>query len=195
MMVRLLSILPGLMGVICAIIVIASLIGYETDWSEPSTPVVPCSEDEEVGCRVGMTGKDTDVPSAFMLLDIEMEIKWSEPDRGWIGVVGADAAKNCPRDSNGLTDCEAEDIAQFLVAGGPDRSGSLSWQVEPGGYRFVAGGHDGSGLDSQEVDVTVSVHLSDFVEIILSAAAVLLLLGAGEMAFPVRNILKRFRNE
>ncbi len=193
-MVRILSLLPGFIGVICAIIVIISLFGYESEWSELDAPVVPCSEDEDVGCKVGMTSEDADIPEAFILLDIKMEIEWSEPDRGWIGVVGADAANDCPPDSNGLTPCEAEDVVQFLVAGGPGNTGSLSWQVEPGSYRFVAGGNDGSGLDSQDVDVTVGIHLSNFVEIVLSATSLLLLAGAGEMAFPIRNLLKRFRD-
>ena len=39
-----------------------------------------------------------------------------------------------------------------------------------------------------------SVHLSNYVEIVLAMTSALLLVGAGEMAFPVRNLLKRFRD-
>ena len=193
MMVRLLSVLPGFIGVLCAVIVILSLIGYQPDQSGSVIPVVPCTDDD-FGCNVGMTGDDMVVPLAFILLDIDMEVDWNEPDRGWIGVVDASAADDCPPDSNGLTQCKAEDIEVFLVAGGPQSTGSMNFQVDPGAYRFVAGGHEGSGLDSQEAVMKTSVHLSNYVEIVLAMTSALLLVGAGEMAFPVRNLLKRFRD-
>ena len=40
-----------------------------------------------------------------------------------------------------------------------------------------------------------SVHLDNIVEIVLAGTSGLLLMGAGEMAFPIRNLLKRFRGK
>ncbi|MEC7757399.1 MAG: hypothetical protein VX621_06280 [Candidatus Thermoplasmatota archaeon] len=190
MMVRLLSILPGIIGILCALIVILSLIGFEPDKTGSEAPIVPCTDDD-LGCNVGMTSEDMSVPSAFMLLDIRLEVEWNEPDRGWIGVVESGAARDCPPDSNGLTTCTAEDIEDFLVAGGPESGGSMEFRIDPGRYRFVAGGHDGAGLDSMLIEVKTSIHLSNFVELTLGIISILLLIGAGEMAFPLRNIFGR----
>jgi len=193
MMVRFLSILPGIIGILCALIVIFSLIGFEPDKTGSEAPIVPCADDD-VGCNVGMTSEDMEVPSAFMLLDIKLEVEWNEPDRGWIGVVESDAAQDCPPDSNGLTTCTAEDIKDFLVAGGPESDGKMEFRIDPGSYRFVAGGHDGAGLDSMLIEVKTSIHLSNFVEFTLAIISILLLAGAGEMAFPIRNIFRRSRD-
>ncbi len=193
MMVRILSILPGIIGVLCALIVLLSVIDYQPSDSGSVVPIVPCTDDD-FGCNVGMSGNDMDVPLAFILLDIELDVDWNEPERGWIGVVSASAALECPPDSNGLTQCKAEDIESFLVAGGPQASGSMKFQVSPGAYRFVAGGHEGAGLDSQEIVMKTDVHLNNYVEIVLGVTSILLLAGAGEMAFPIRNLLKRFRD-
>ncbi|MAH98052.1 MAG: hypothetical protein CMA12_01710 [Euryarchaeota archaeon] len=193
MMVRFLSILPGIIGILCALIVIFSLIGFEPDKTGSEAPIVPCADDD-VGCNVGMTSEDMEVPSAFMLLDIKLEVEWNEPDRGWIGVVESDAARDCPPDSNGLTTCTAEDIKDFLVAGGPESDGKMEFRIDPGSYRFVAGGHDGAGLDSMLIEVKTSIHLSNFVEFTLAIISILLLAGAGEMAFPIRKILRRSRD-
>ena len=194
MMVRILSVLPGFVGVLCAIIVVISLIGYQPAESGSEVPIVPCSEGEIV-CNIGMTGSDMEVPLAFMLLDIELEVEWSEPNRGWIGVVESEAAETCPPDSNGLTQCESEDIEDFLITGGPNSDGSLEFQVDPGSYRFVSGGYDGAGLDSQLLKMSTSIHLNNYVELALALASGLLLLGAGEMAFPLRNLVNRFREK
>ena len=78
MMVRILSILPGFVGALCAMIVVISLIGYQPAESGSEVPIVPCSEGEIV-CNIGMTGSDMEVPQAFMLLDIKLEVEWSEP--------------------------------------------------------------------------------------------------------------------
>ena len=194
MMLRILSILPGFVGALCAIIVVISLIGYQPAESGSEVPIVPCSEGEIV-CNIGMTGSDMEVPLAFMLLDIKLEVEWSEPNRGWIGVVESEAAETCPPDSNGLTQCESEDINNFLITGGPDSDGSLEFQIDPGSYRFVSGGYDGAGLDSQLVKMSTSIHLNNYVELVLALASGLLLLGAGEMAFPLRNLVNRFEKK
>ena len=194
MMLRILSILPGFVGVLCAIIVVISLIGYQPAESGSEVPIVPCSEGEIV-CNIGMTGSDMEVPLAFILLDIKLEVEWSEPNRGWIGVVESEAAETCPPDSNGLTQCESEDINNYLITGGPESDGSFEFQIDPGSYRFVSGGYDGAGLDSQLVKMSTSIHLDNYVELVLVLVSGLLLLGAGEMAFPLRNLVNRFEKK
>jgi len=141
-----------------------------------------------------MTVDDMEVPRAFGLLEITLEVKWNEPERGWLGVVDSSAAEVCPPNrSTGLTMCTEDEIEEFLVSGGPGNDGSMSFRVNPGSYRFVTAGYEGAGLDSQLVEMTSSIHLDNFVEIILAGTSGLLLLGAGEMAFPIRNLLKRIR--
>ena len=192
MMVRILSVLPMLVGLLCALILVLSLIGYQTDASGSQVPIVPCSADDS-GCNVGMTVDDMEVPRAFGLLEITLDVEWNEPDRGWLGVVYSSAAEDCPPDGFGLTMCTEEEIEEFLVAGGPQNEGSLSFELDPGSYRFITAGYEGSDLDEQLVEVTSSIHLDNFVELILAATSGLLLLGAGEMAFPIRNLLKRMQ--
>ena len=68
------------------------------------------------------------------------------------------------------------------------------FDMNPGDYRFVTAGKDGSGLDSQTVTMSTSIHLDNYVEMILSVVTILLFAGAGEMAFPLRNLWNRFRD-
>jgi hypothetical protein len=194
MMVRILSILPMLVGLLCALILVLSLIGYQTPESGVRAPIVPCSNDD-AGCNVGMMVEDINVPSAFGLLEITLDVEWGEPDRGWLGVVDSSAVKDCPPDSTGLTMCTEEEIKVFLVAGGPQNHGTMSFEVKPGSYRFVTAGYEGAGLDEQQVVMTSSIHLDNFVELFLAGTSALLLLGAGEMAFPVGNLLKRIQGK
>ena len=194
-MVRILSLLPMLTGLLCALILVLSLYGYQTPATGSQVPIVPCSN-SDAGCNVGMTVDDMDVPKAFALLEITLEVEWNEPERGWLGVVDASAAEECPPDgSTGLTQCTEEEIGKYLRAGGPDSDGAMTFRIEPGEYRFVTAGYEGSGLDYQLLEMTSSIHLDNFVEIVLAATSALLLVGAGEMAFPVSKLLKRFRGE
>jgi len=195
MMVRILSVLPMLVGLLCALILVLSLVGYESPETGNQVPIVPCSNGDS-GCNVGMTVEDMDVPKAFGLLEITLDVEWKEPDRGWLGVVESSAAEECPPDrSTGLTMCTEDEIEGFLVAGGPQNDGSMSFRVKPGSYRFVTAGYEGAGLDSQLVEMTSTIHLDNLVEIILAGTSGLLILGAGEMAFPIRNLMKRIRGE
>ena len=192
-MVRILSVLPMFVGLLCATLLVLSIIGYSPPDSGTEVPIVPCT-DSELGCNVGMTQDDINVPTAFILLDIRMEMQWDEPERAWLGVVKSEAKENCPPDSNGLTQCTWDDMESHRVAGGPDSDGSLVFDIGPGKYRFVTAGKDGSSLDSQLVTMSTSIHLSNLAEIALAAVSILLLAGAGEMAFPVRNLWKRFKD-
>ena len=190
-MVRILASFPFLVGGLCILITIGSLVGLDIDNSRTDVPIVPCS-DESVGCMVGMTTEDLEVPNAFILLEISMELEWDEPDRSWIGVI-SDYPEECEPDSNGLTTCTSDDFD--FVAGGPNsEDGSFKFILDPGEYRFVTAGKDGSTLDEQLVTINPEIHLASFVEIVLSAIGFILLLGASEMAFPIRKLWKRFRD-
>ena len=191
-MVRILSVLPGAVGSVCVLLVLGSLLGVGLDESRTDVPIVPCTDDS-VGCLVGMTTENLDVPTSFFLLDIQLEIQWDEPDRSWIGVVDSKYAENCPPDSNGLTSCTSEDFE--YEAGGPDSDdGDFEFTLKPGNYRFVTAGKDGSTLDEQIVTINTEVHLSSFVEIVLAGVGVMLLAGAGEMAVPIKSLWKKFRD-
>jgi len=193
MMIRILSILPMLVGLLSALILVLSIIGYQAPATGNKVPIVPCSNGDS-GCNVGMTVDDMEVPKAFGLLDITLDVEWNEPERGWLGVVDSSAAEECPPDrSTGLTMCTKDEIEEFLVAGGPQNDGSMSFKVKPGSYRFVTAGYEGAGLDSQLVEMSSSIHLDNVVELILAGTSGLLLLGAGEMAFPIRNLINRIR--
>ena len=86
MMIRILSILPAAMGVICAILVLVSLYSPTLDSSRTDIPLVPCTDDS-AGCPVCLSGDDMDSPLAFMLLDIEVTIEWDQFATSWIGVI------------------------------------------------------------------------------------------------------------
>ena len=192
MMVRILSILPAIVALLCTIILLVSIVGYSPASSRIEVPIVPC--DEDISCPVGMNDEDLGIPRAFMLLDIKLDISWDEPNRGWIGVVDAKVVEFCPPDSNGLTSCDSSEFEEYLIAGGSDSTGQLTFEVVPGDYRFITGGKDGSSLDSQFVIIESSVHLNYYVEIFLFLAIIVLSIGAGEMAFPLKRIWKKFRD-
>ena len=71
MMIRILSVLPAVMGIICTLLLIVSLYGPTLDASRTNIPLVPCTDDT-AGCPVGMTSEDLSSPAAFMLLDLSL---------------------------------------------------------------------------------------------------------------------------
>ena len=191
-MVRILSALPFAVGSVCVILVLGSLLGIGLDESRTNVPIVPCTDDS-VGCLVGMTSDDMSVPTAFMLLDIRLTVEWDEPDRSWIGVIESPPPEGCDPDSNGLTSCTSDDFV--FVEGGPSsEDGTFEFTLKRGDYRFVTAGKDGSTLDEQIVTIETEAHLSSFVEIVLGGISIILLAGAGEMAFPIRSLWKKFRD-
>jgi|TARA_B100001250_G_scaffold119510_2_gene101408 hypothetical protein len=140
-----------------------------------------------------MTSDDMSVPTAFMLLDIRLTVEWDEPDRSWIGVIESPPPEGCDPDSNGLTSCTSDDFV--FVEGGPSsEDGTFEFTLKPGDYRFVTAGKDGSTLDEQIVTIETEAHLSSFVEIVLGGIGIILLAGAGEMAFPIKSLWKKFRD-
>lgn len=195
MMIRILSILPAAMGVICAILVLVSLYSPTLDSSRTDIPLVPCTDDD-VGCPVGLSGDDMDSPLAFMLLDIEVTIEWDQFATSWIGVIESPPPDGCEPDSNGLTACTAEDFD--FIAGGPEEDGgSLTFDLKPGDYRFATASTETSGVGGEQlVTITPQIALNPIAEILLTIVSVLLLAGSGEM-FAHRSIMrawKRFKD-
>ena len=195
MMIRILSILPAAMGVICAILVLVSLYSPTLNSSRTDIPLVPCTDDD-VGCPVGLSGDDMDSPLAFMLLDIEVTIEWEQFATSWIGVIESPPPDGCEPDSNGLTTCTAEDFD--FIAGGPEEDGgSLIFDLKPGDYRFATASTETSGVGGEQlVTITPQIALNPIAEILLAIVSVLLLAGSGEM-FAHRSIMrawKRFKD-
>jgi hypothetical protein len=195
MMIRILSILPAAMGVICAILVLVSLYSPTLDSSRTDIPLVPCTDDD-VGCPVGLSGDDMDSPLAFMLLDIEVTIEWDQFATSWIGVIESPPPDGCEPDSNGLTACTGEDFD--FIAGGPEEDGgSLTFDLKPGDYRFATASTETSGVGGEQlVTITPQIALNPIAEILLAIVSVLLLAGSGEM-FAHRSIMrawKRFKD-
>ena len=82
MMVRILS-ATNVVWIMCALIVVLSLFGYQAPTTSSEAPIVPCSDGDE-GCNVAMNLEDMEVPTAFALLDITLEIEWkSLKEVGW----------------------------------------------------------------------------------------------------------------
>ncbi len=188
--VRILSVLPGAVGVLCLLIGGISVYGIDLDPERVQIPVVPCTEVSDEGCLVGMTGSDLEVPAGFLLMDIELTIEWSEPSKSWIGVVDASYADSCPPDGDGLTACTKDDFE--YISGGPESSGDFILDLQPGSYRFVSAGKEGADLDEQLVTITSSVGIAPALELLLLVIGAVLLIGAIEMIYPVEVLWKRF---
>ena len=194
MMIRILSVLPAVMGFICTLLLIVSLYGPALDASRTNIPLVPCTDDT-AGCPVGMTSEDLSSPTAFMLLDIELTIEWDQSDSSWIGVIASPPPSGCEPDSNGLTTCTADDF-DFIAGGGSEASGSLVFDLKPGDYRFTTASTDTSGVGGKQlVTITPEISLNPVAEVLLALVAILLLAGSGEMFVHERimGVWKRFR--
>ena len=194
MMIRILSVLPAVIGVICTLLLIVSLYGPTLDSSRTNIPLVPCTDDT-AGCPVGMTSEDLSSPTAFMLLDIELTIEWDQSDSSWIGVIASPPPSGCEPDSNGLTTCTADDF-DFIAGGGSEASGSLVFDLKPGDYRFTTASTDTSGVGGKQlVTITPEISLNPVAEVLLALVAILLLAGSGEMFVHERimGVWKRFR--
>lgn len=191
MMIRILSILPALMGVICAILVLVSLYSPVLETSRTDIPLVPCTDDS-AGCPVGLSGDDLSSPTAFILLDIEVTIEWEQFSTSWIGVIESPPPDGCEPDSSGLTACTAEDF-DFIAGGAEEDGGSLTFNLKPGDYRFATASTDTSGVGGEQlVTITPEIALNPIVEILLSIVAILLLAGSGEM-FAHRSIMRAWK--
>ena len=181
-MVRVFSVPPFATGLICMLLVAVSLFGFASGTIDDEIPAIPCPTPQEE-CPTGMSDADLDVPSAFIMLDVKLEIKMELDDDSWIGVVDSKYAETCPPGESGLTDCSASDY-EFL-AGGPDHEGAIHLSLEPGSLRFVTGGDEGSTqLQENAIETTWAVHLATWIEVLLTAGGVVLCLSGVHMALP-----------
>ena len=195
MMIRILSVLPAVMGVICALLLIVSLFGVTLDQTRTNIPLVPCTDDN-TGCPVGMSIEDLSVPTAFILLDIDLTIEWKEYDKSWLGIISSPPPSGCEPDSNGLTTCTADDF-DFIAGGDGESDGSLEFNLNPGDYRFVTGSTDTSGFGGEQlVTTTTEMGLNPVAELLLVLVSILLLAGSGEMFVheKILRVWKRFRD-
>jgi hypothetical protein len=194
MMIRILSVLPAVMGVICALLLVVSLYGPTLDANRIKIPLVPCTDDT-TGCPVGMTSEDLSSPTAFMLLDIELTITWNESDSSWIGVIASPPPSGCEPDSNGLTTCTADDF-DFIAGGDSEMDGTLTFDLKPGDYRFATASIGTSGIGGKQlVTITPEISLNPVAEVLLALVAILLFAGSGEMFVheKILGIWKRFK--
>ena len=197
MMVRILSILPGAVGVICSIMLIGSLIGVSLPEESSTIPQVPCEVDDSEICFIAMT-EVINPPMIFGLLDIDLEIKWSETTEAWFAIVETEAYVNCPPDiETKITECTADDVEEFIIVGGVDEEdGTLSWDIGTEKYHIITGGREGADIGDMQVLTTKGEISFDWkVEIILVTISATLFIGAGEMAFPIRKLFDKFRNK
>ena len=76
-MVRISSLLPFTTGSICLLLVLVSQFGFASGTIDDEIPALPCVGPQEE-CATGMSESDLDVPSAFLLLEVNLEIqcKW-----------------------------------------------------------------------------------------------------------------------
>ena len=197
MMVRILSVLPGAVGIICGIMLIGSLIGVSLPEEASTIPQVPCEVDDSEICFIAMT-EVINPPMIFSLLDIDLDITWSEENEAWFAIVGTEAYVNCPPDSETkITECTADDVEELIIVSGEDEEdGTLSSDIGTEKYHIITGGREGADIGDMQV-LTTSVEISfDWkVELILVVISVTLVIGAGEMAFPIRKIFDKFRNK
>ena len=181
-MVRVFSVLPFATGSICLLLVLVSMFGFASGKIDDEIPAIPCPTPQE-GCPTGMSETNLDVPLAFFLLNVELEISMELDDQSWIGVVDSKYAESCPPSDSGLTNCTASDY-EFL-AGGPDHDGPIGLSLGPSSLRFVTGGDEGATqLQDSAIQTDWSVHLATWVEVLLSAGGFMLCLSGIHMAFP-----------
>ena len=158
MMVRILSVLPAVVGVVCALLVIGSLYSPALDPSRTNVPLVPCTDDT-AGCPVGLTNEDLSAPTAFMLLEIELTIEWNKSDSSWIGVIESPPPSGCEPDSNGLTACTADDFE--FVAGGDSAVNAQSAQSAENAGQKKDG--EEKRVEEEAVNIVVKIELFIFI--------------------------------
>ena len=189
MMVRIMSLLPFATGSLCLILVLVSFFGFASGTIDDEIPALPCVGAQEE-CATGMSESDLDVPNAFFLLDVQLEITMELEDEAWIGIVDAKYADSCPPGDTGLTNCTASDYV--FLDGGPDHEGTIEHNLEPGSVRFVTGGDVGTiELQDNEITTEWSVHLSTPFEAVLVLTGIGLCASGMHMAFPLAAKLRK----
>ena len=182
-MVRIMSLLPFGTGSLCLLIVLVSFFGFASGTIDDEIPALPCVGAQEE-CATGMSESDLDVPTAFLLLDVQLDISMELDDAAWIGIVDSKYAITCPPGDTGLTNCTSSDYT--FMAGGPDHEGTITHNLDPGSVRFVTGGDEGA-VDLRDNTVTTewSVHLATWVEAVLGMVGIGLCASGVHMAFPM----------
>ena len=183
MMVRIMSLLPFATGALCLLIVLVSYFGFASGTIDDEIPALPCVGAQEE-CATGMSESDLDVPTAFLLLDVQLDISMELDDAAWIGIVDSKYAITCPPGATGLTNCTSSDY--MFMAGGPNHEGTITHNLDPGSVRFVTGGDEGA-VDLRDNTVTTewSVHLATWVEAVLGMVGIGLCASGVHMAFPM----------
>ena len=195
MMVRLLSVLPGFVGLLCVILLLGSLRGIDLPSERSVIDMVPCEFEDPDLCLIAMT-PEISPPTIFGILDIDLQISWQEADDAWFAVVNSDAAEVCPPDEESwLTECTVEDVENYILIGGPNElDGQMTWNIKTDDYRIITGGREGADIgDQQALTTSTQISLNWFVEFILALVSLTLFLGAGEMAFPIRKLFQKFK--
>ena len=195
MMVRLLSVLPGFVGLLCIILLLGSLRGIDLPSERSVIDMVPCEFEDPDLCLIAMT-PEISPPTIFGILDIDLQISWQEADDAWFAVVNSDAAEVCPPDEESwLTECTVEDVENYIIVGGPNElDGQMTWNIKTDDYRIITGGREGADIgDQQALTTSTQISLNWFVEFILALVSLTLFLGAGEMAFPIKKFFLKFR--
>ena len=195
MMVRLLSVLPGFVGLLCVVLLLGSLRGIDLPSERSVIDMVPCEFEDPDLCLIAMT-PEISPPTIFGILDIDLQISWQEADDAWFAVVNSDAAEVCPPDEESwLTECTVEDVENYILIGGPNElDGQMTWNIKTDDYRIITGGREGADIgDQQALTTSTQISLNWFVEFILALVSLTLFLGAGEMAFPIKKFFLKFR--
>ena len=188
-MVRISSLLPFTTGSICLLLVLISQFGFASGTIDDEIPALPCVRPQEE-CATGMSESDLDVPSAFLLLDVNLEISMQMDDVAWIGVVDSGYAITCPPGETGLTNCTAGEYD--FIAGGPDHDGVIEHTLEPGSLRFVTGGDSGAvDIQDNAISTEWSVKLATWFEMVLAFAGLGLCASGLHMAFPLIGKVKK----
>ena len=122
MMVRIMSLLPFATGSLCLLLVLVSFFGFASGTIDDEIPALPCVGPQDE-CATGMSESDLDVPTAFLLLDVHLDISMELDDAAWIGIVDSKFAITCPPGDTGLTNCTSTDYT--YMAGGPSHEGTI----------------------------------------------------------------------
>ena len=152
----------------------SGFVGFE-DSGSTEVDIPSCSSvelDLQNACDKSlMLDTNEEVPGfAMSFIDIEVVAEWDVPD-AWIGVVDANESSKCSETANGFLLCETEDLEFY--AGGPDSQGTITWQIEEGSYRFVAGSSVVSSGETTQIDYAYTVQAS------MGVFSALGLIGAG----------------
>ena len=148
MMVRILSILPGFVGVLCVILLLGSVTGISLPEERSAIDMVPCEFEDPELCLIAMTGDDISPPLIFGILNIDLQINWQKSEDSWFAVVESEAAIVCPLDEETLlTDCTVKDVENYIIVGGSDEiDGEINWNIKTDDYRIISGGREGADV-------------------------------------------------